>query len=162
VPEMHRFQQLYSNEVQCLAIYISEAHAVDEWPIGSKVAPFEQPKTLEERLALANRFKTDFNFEIPTLVDSMDKSKCFEDIYGAWPEQFFAIDRKGLLVFKGYPTELGFTSDVFDQLRTVLGEHRIYPSASTSQGSSGSRSGTSSQFSSGSMVERVRNLFTSS
>jgi type I thyroxine 5'-deiodinase len=66
-------------------VYILEAHAKDVWPLGKKIC-FNQPKTIEERLQVANTFVKDYGFQIPMLVDEIDNN--FNDIYAAWPERY--------------------------------------------------------------------------
>lgn len=97
-------------------IYISEAHARDEWPLG-QVESFDQPTSLEERLALARRFEesyamfrfaeSDGHQHVPVFVDSMTNE--FEERYAVWPERFFIIGDKMKLDLVAEPfTELGF------------------------------------------------------
>jgi len=133
---MHDLQEHFKESVQFLAIYISEAHAVDEWPIGSKVAPFEQHRTLEERLTVANKFVTDFDYKITTLVDNMVPELCFERQMGAWPEQFYIIDKKGLISFIGTPNEQGFPPSVFRELKEHLTKALAPPRATGTSSSS--------------------------
>ena len=42
-------------------VYISEAHARDEWPVGDPII-IDQPKTLSKRLEIANGFRDFFDF----------------------------------------------------------------------------------------------------
>jgi len=102
---MNRLQESFKDIANFVAVYIAEAHAQDEWPLGRKVC-LNQHKTLEERLAVARQFKKDYNLEIPLLVDLMDNN--FDQYYSSWPERFYIIeDCKMVLV--GHPsTEFGY------------------------------------------------------
>ena len=83
--------------MKLLFVYILEAHATDEWPINSSRyngnrGPVNviQPKTNEERLSLASRFRSDFDcMEIDMLVDSVDNE--MEKTFAPWPLRFYGI-----------------------------------------------------------------------
>ncbi len=49
----------------------------------------EQPKTLDERRYIANRFVKDFNYNAPIVVDSMENT--FETYFAAWPARYWII-----------------------------------------------------------------------
>ncbi|CAF3320554.1 unnamed protein product [Rotaria socialis] len=97
------------NGIKLVAIYIAEAHSKDEWPVGETISCVEQPKTLEERLENARRFKKNFNFEMPMLVDDMNNT--FHNTYGSWPFRFFVI-YEGQLLLKAEPDAEMFTYDL--------------------------------------------------
>jgi len=82
-----------------LAIYISEAHAQDQWPLGRHVQ-VNQHKNLKERIDTAKYFVSRFNYQLPVVVDNMENS--FMNIYFAHPERFFVVCN-GLLTFKARP-----------------------------------------------------------
>jgi len=71
-----------------LAVYISEAHAQDEWPLGNHVC-LNQHKTMEERLSVAKDFQEKYDFKLPLLVDTMENT--LDNLYACWPERFFII-----------------------------------------------------------------------
>lgn len=89
-----------------LAIYIIEAHARDEWPIGKTISSDDQPLMLEQRLENARRCKRNLKFEMPMLVDGMDDT--FHHTYGCWPFRFYAI-YEGKLVLKAEPDTDAYT-----------------------------------------------------
>jgi len=102
---MNNVQNEFSGKVDFVGVYISEAHAQDEWPLGTKFC-YNQPKTMERRLEIANNFMNDFNVELPMLADTMDNE--FDSIFAAWPERFYIVQGKQV-VFVGEPTsEFGF------------------------------------------------------
>lgn len=95
----------FSDEVDFLGVYISEAHAKDEWPLGVKYC-FDQPKDMKTRLQIANDFVRDFRFKPVMLVDTMDNE--FDNAFAAWPERFYIV-KKGQFAMVGMPTtEFGF------------------------------------------------------
>lgn len=71
-----------------IVIYISEAHAKDEWPLSSEDNT-NQHRTIKERIQAASRINTSF----PIYVDSMDENS-FENVYCGWPERAFIIQKQ--------------------------------------------------------------------
>jgi hypothetical protein len=63
----------FSKSVDFAMIYISEAHAKDEWPLGTKFS-WDQPKTIEERTAIAKKFQEETKYKIPLYVDTIEGS----------------------------------------------------------------------------------------
>lgn len=100
--------------IRLLAVYISEAHARNEWPVGKTISCVDQPTTLAERLHNAQQFQKTFNFEMPMLVDNMDNT--FHFTYGSWPFRFFVI-HQGQLVLKAEPHQdtFAYNMDEVDQ-----------------------------------------------
>ncbi|CAF2513291.1 unnamed protein product [Rotaria sp. Silwood2] len=97
------------NGIRLVAIYIAEAHSQDEWPVGQTISCLDQPRTLEQRLENARRFKINFNFEMPMLVDDMNNT--FQNTYGSWPFRFYVI-YEGKLTLKAEPDKETFTYDL--------------------------------------------------
>jgi len=115
---MNSLQESYSGVIDFLGVYISEAHASDEWPLGTKFC-YAQPRTIERRLKFANEFVNDFNFKLPVLVDTMGNE--FDSLFAAWPERFFIVEN-GKLTLVGVPTnEFGFDRVVLDTTLLAMG-----------------------------------------
>jgi hypothetical protein len=92
----------YKDQADFLTIYVREAHPTDEWQMKSNVKEdicYAQPKTLEQRLAIANDFTKRFNFPLPFGVDDMTNSA--NDAYAAWPERLYVIDEAGRIAYRG-------------------------------------------------------------
>jgi hypothetical protein len=90
-----------------VAVYIEEAHAVDEWPISSSrfngdrgVVSVEQPTTDQQRLELAGKFVRDFGMKTPMLVDSVQNR--LQNELGAWPLGVYVFS-DGMLAYAGAP-----------------------------------------------------------
>jgi Iodothyronine deiodinase len=90
--------EAYRDRARFLTIYIKEAH-----PEG---VCYLQPKTLEDRLAIARDFRRRFDYRVPLLVDGMDNRA--EKLYAGWPERFYIIDESGRIVYKGEPGPFGY------------------------------------------------------
>lgn len=95
--------------IRFLAVYISEAHSRDQWPVGKTISCVDQPKTMEERLHNAREFRKNFQLEVPLLVDGMENT--FHHTYGSWPFRFFVL-HQGELVLKAQPDENTFGYDL--------------------------------------------------
>lgn len=103
---MHR---KYGDRARFLTVYIREAHPEDEWQMDSNEREnvcYPQPKTLEQRVAIANDFVKRFHYDVPILVDDM--SNAANEAYAGWPERFYVVDERGTIVFKGKPGPFGF------------------------------------------------------
>jgi Iodothyronine deiodinase len=103
---MHR---QYGDRVSFLTVYIKEAHPEDEWQMDSNEKEnvcYPQPKTLADRVAIANDFVKRFHYDVPIAVDDMgnDANKA----YAGWPERFYIVDESGKIVYKGEPGPFGF------------------------------------------------------
>jgi len=85
----------FTNRVHILVIYISEAHACDEWPLGSWTC-IKQHKTISDRLAAAKEFAKKYDFTLPMYAD--DISNDFDKNYSAWPERYVVVDTGGKLI----------------------------------------------------------------
>jgi len=92
----------FKEQADFLTIYIKEAHPDDEWQMQSNLDEevcYLQPKTVEQRVAIANDFSRRFNYPLPLAVDPMDDRA--NKAYAAWPERLYVIGEDGRIVYKG-------------------------------------------------------------
>jgi hypothetical protein len=92
----------YKDHADFLTVYVREAHPTDEWQMKSNVKEdvcYAQPKTLEQRMAIANDFTKRFKFPLPFGVDDM--SNAADRVYSAWPERIYIIDESGHIAYRG-------------------------------------------------------------
>ena len=94
----------YKDHADFLTIYVREAHPTDEWQMKSNLKEkddvcYAQPKTLEQRLVIANDFTKRFKFSLPFGIDDM--SNAANDAYAAWPERLYIIDESGHIAYRG-------------------------------------------------------------
>lgn len=83
-------------------MYVREAHPTDEWQMKSNVKDdvcYAQPKTLEQRVAIANDFIKRFKFPLPFGIDDMNNAA--NDAYAAWPERIYIINESGRIAYRG-------------------------------------------------------------
>jgi len=94
----------YKDHADFLTIYVREAHPTDEWQMKSNEKDkddvcYAQPKTLAQRVAIANDFTQRFKYPVPFGIDQMDNAA--NDAYAAWPERLYILDENGYVAYKG-------------------------------------------------------------
>jgi len=101
--------QRYGDKATFVAVYIREAHPTDEWQMDSNEKEgvcYPQPKSTAQRVTIANDFIKRFHFPIPLLVD--DIANTVDAVYAGWPERFYVMDEKKVIVYKGETGPFGF------------------------------------------------------
>ena len=88
----------FAGRVRIVTIYIAEAHAREEWPIGDHhskrgVLSLAQARSLAERRAAARLFARELEWPHELLVDGMDDA--FEHMFAAWPMRFVVVAADG-------------------------------------------------------------------
>jgi Iodothyronine deiodinase len=94
----------YKDNADFLTVYVREAHPTDEWQMKSNSKEkdnvcYAQPKTLEQRVAIANDFTQRFKYPVPFGIDQMNNAA--NDAYAAWPERLYILDETGRISYKG-------------------------------------------------------------
>lgn len=82
---VNQIYKKYNDKINIIIIYISEAHAKDEWPLRLEDVN-NQHKTIEDRIKIAKTVKCDINI----YCDSFEKDN-FENTYSSWPERGYII-----------------------------------------------------------------------
>ena len=128
-----------------VTIYIQEAHPIDgfvperhteTWLMGSpeRQLLIEDPRTDEERLALARRAQGELALPWPMLVDRMDDA--VNQAWAAWPERLYVVDVDGTVVYRGGKGPRDFAPDelgaVLEELAPFYGEVRGQGTAQSS------------------------------
>ena len=99
----------YGDRVNFLTVYIKEAHPEDEWQMESNEKEsvcYPQPKTLSQRVTIAKDFVGRFHYRVPLVVDGMDNQA--NTLYAGWPERFYIVDERGVILYKGKPGPFGY------------------------------------------------------
>ena len=72
---------------------------------------YAQPKTLQQRVAIANDFTKRLNYPLPFGIDDINDAA--DKAYAAWPERLYIIDETGRIAYRGgngpfnyYPNEV--------------------------------------------------------
>ena len=104
----------YHDVVQFLNIYIREAHPIDGWWLGRRLTKpiierifsypkpsmeHYDPKTIEERRAVAGECETALRYGVHTYVDDMDDA--VNKAYAAWPTRLYLVGIDGKVVYAG-------------------------------------------------------------
>jgi type I thyroxine 5'-deiodinase len=93
-------------------VYIQEAHASDGWQLAvneEQAVVYEQPKSDEEREAVAQACVLRLNLSIPTLLDEM--SNAVDRAYAALPDRLYLLGADGRIAYKSAPGPWGFKPD---------------------------------------------------
>jgi type I thyroxine 5'-deiodinase len=73
---------------------------------------YPQPKSLDQRVAIAKDFVGRFQYELELVVDPMENLA--EEAFAAWPERLYVVD-DGKIVYKGDVGPFGFKPDEVEQ-----------------------------------------------
>ena len=106
-------QRRYKDRVQFLAIYVREAHPTDGWRMRSNDRfgiAVRQPRTLEERIGVAEKCCAALEISMPLLVDHLDDR--VGHAYSGMPDRLYVIDRSGRVAYQGGRGPFGFKSAV--------------------------------------------------
>jgi hypothetical protein len=102
--------------VQFLVVYIREAHPEDGWILPenrrSGVAVTE-PRTDEERHAVASTCAAGLRMRMPMVVDGIDNAVA--SAYGGWPDRLYLIGRGGRIAFQGGEGPFGFKPEELER-----------------------------------------------
>ena len=114
----------YGEEVEFLIVYIREAHPTDGRVSGGNTRAginFKQPKTFDERQAVAKEMCTKLKVKIPAIIDNLD-DKVSRD-YSGMPDRLYLIGEDGKVVFKGARGPRGFKPEELEKeiILTLLG-----------------------------------------
>lgn len=116
------YQRFHKTAASFIHVYLREAHASDEWPVGNRVQ-FRQHQTQEERIRCAEKCRGDLSVELPGVVDHIDND--FNNAYASWPERFYII-HEGRMAFIAYPQEAVYDPfEVVSWLEQYVESHGI-------------------------------------
>jgi thiol-disulfide isomerase/thioredoxin len=107
-PTLERLHQSYGQQVAFYYVYIREAHAEDGWKMARNQREgiaINDPKTMEQRVEVAQQACAFFKTKIPGLVDTMDDATDRAD--AAWPSRIFLVDVNGNVAVHGGPGPRG-------------------------------------------------------
>jgi hypothetical protein len=111
----------YGDQVQFLAIYVREAHPTDGWrmPSNDRVGiAIAQPRTLTQRVEVAQTCCSALHMTMPLLVDEIDDR--VGHAYSGMPDRLYLLDRAGRVVYKGGRGPFGFKAREMEQSLIML------------------------------------------
>jgi len=113
VSDFNALHAKWCGRARIVAVYLREAHAINEWPMGHHVQ-VTQATTLVERAETAKRFITATGLSLDSVfVDAVEDK--FMHMLSAHPQRFFVIDATGILRLKAAPFEGGYSLDDVDR-----------------------------------------------
>ena len=115
--------QRYGEAVSFFVVYIQEAHTTDGWQVPDnerEAILFEQPKSAEEREAVAAACMVGQKVSIPTLMDEMTNE--VDRAYAALPDRLYLIDAEGRIAYKSGPGPMGFKPQELEAAIAALRE----------------------------------------
>ena len=96
---------------------------------------YAQPKTLDQRVAIANDFTNRYKYSVPFGIDEM--SNAANDAYAAWPERLYILYENGRVAYKGGNGPFKYApKEVRAWLATRYGEVKHPEDGSTREGKS--------------------------
>ena len=113
----------YGEQVAFFVVYIQEAHSTDGWQVPDNEqegVTFEQPKSAEEREAVAEACAINLKLSIPTLIDEMTNE--VDRAYAALPDRLYLIDAEGRIAYRSGPGPMGFKPQELEAAITALRE----------------------------------------
>ena len=90
---INRMMEDMGGDADVLAIYITEAHDLDEWHIGSHHS-YSQHTSLAERARIVAYFLSHSSYLCPMLLDPVGtggEDNPFETAYSHWPIRFYVL-----------------------------------------------------------------------
>eukprot|EP00656_Telonema_subtile_P006768 TRINITY_DN13151_c0_g1_i1.p3 TRINITY_DN13151_c0_g1~~TRINITY_DN13151_c0_g1_i1.p3 ORF type:complete len:120 (+),score=36.77 TRINITY_DN13151_c0_g1_i1:619-978(+) len=104
---MEALYAVYCHRVDFVKIYISEAHAIDEWQVyTTKDINYTQPREISEKLQAAQLYLQDQPCSMPLVIDGMSNDA--ERAYSAHPERLYAVLPDGTVGYKGGVGPFGY------------------------------------------------------
>ncbi len=125
-PGVEEISRRFKDDAVFIGVYVREAHPTDGWNMesNSKVGvSVAQPKTYEERIAVASQCHLMLKPTIPLLVDGIDDP--VGNAYSGMPARMYVIDTEGKVVYKSGRGPFGFKTGEMEQalLMTLMDEH---------------------------------------
>jgi thiol-disulfide isomerase/thioredoxin len=118
VEKLHR---MYKDRATFLMVYVREAHPTDGWSMESNDrvgVTLAQPKTYEERAAVARTCGKRLALGFPMLVDTIDDTVGAR--YSGMPSRLYLIDRAGKVAYKSGRGPFGFKPAELEQSLVLL------------------------------------------
>ena len=85
----HALAEAHGGRYAFASVYLAEAHASDEFPLGRHVE-VRRHTTLDERRAAARGFAAAVGWRLPLYVDALDDA--IADALRAHPERFYVLE----------------------------------------------------------------------
>ncbi len=120
-PTVEAVKQRHANIAEFLMVYVREAHPSDGWEMRSNVrvgVEISQPKTLNERVAVAQTCAATLKTSMPLLVDEIEDP--VGNAYSGMPARLYIIDQQGKVAYKSGRGPFGFKPEEMEQALMML------------------------------------------
>jgi Iodothyronine deiodinase len=117
--------RMYKDRATFVMVYVREAHPTDGWSMESNDrmgVSLAQPRTYEERVAVAQTCGKSLDLGFPMLVDSIDDTVGAR--YSGMPSRLYLIDGDGKVAYKSGRGPFGFKPAELEQSLILLLEGR--------------------------------------
>ena len=107
--ELEALYHSFGERAAFFVVYIREAHPTDGWQVESNLrdgVEFAQPRSLEERAAIAETCVARLGLSAPLLLDGIENAA--SHAYNAWPERLYVIARGSRIAYQGGKGPYGF------------------------------------------------------
>ncbi len=117
----------FKDDAVFLGVYVREAHPTDGWKMDSNAkvgVSVAQPRTYEQRTAVASQCHALLKPSIPLLVDEIDDPA--GNAYSGMPARLYVIDREGRVAYKSGRGPFGFKTGEMEQalVMTLIDEKK--------------------------------------
>ena len=79
---------------------------------------FSQPKTFDQRKALAQVLVDRLKYRMPLAIDTIDNQA--DQVFAAWPERIYVLDPGGRVKYKGGMGPFGFDPEAAEKVLAAL------------------------------------------
>ena len=113
--------RMYKDRAQFVMVYVREAHPTDGWSMESNDrvgVSLAQPRTYEERVAVAQTCGNRLSLGFPMLVDTIDDTVGAR--YSGMPSRLYLIDGDGKVAYKSGRGPFGFKPAELEQSLILL------------------------------------------
>ncbi|HVC94622.1 MAG TPA: deiodinase family protein [Pirellulales bacterium] len=115
-PMIDELCQRYKDDAIFLSVYVREAHPSDGWAMlqnSEAGVDFAQPRTFDERAAVAQVCHAKLNYSMPLLVDEINDP--VGHAYSGMPSRLYVVDPNGIVAFKNGRGPFGFKTAELEQ-----------------------------------------------
>jgi thiol-disulfide isomerase/thioredoxin len=106
---IEKLYRRYKDRATFVMVYVREAHPTDGWSMESNDrvgASLRQPRSYDERVAVARTCSVRLGLGFPTLVDTIDDAVGTR--YSGMPSRLYLVDRQGNVAYKSGRGPFGF------------------------------------------------------
>ncbi len=117
---VEKLYERYKDRAHFLMVYVREAHPTDGWhmPDPAFDPQVTQPRTNDERRAVAQTCQQTLGFDMPFLVDTIDDA--VGGTYSGMPSRLYLIDTDGKVAYKSGRGPFGFKPAELEQSLILL------------------------------------------